>query len=262
MRHGGGGEGGHRVKIESLFTDYDGTLAPADIRREESAVPPPLLSVLEEMASRIPVAVVTSKDLSFVRPRTPFSWAWATVLGLELRKRDGSGRVARVSGHLQEATDTVRKTLPREVVVEEKRGSDGSLLGVSLDWRLWGNPSLGSLEDAEDSFRREGFQVDRYLGATYMDVYAVPADKGRALRELAEMIPARRPIMYLGDTEPDNWAFEAADVSVGVLHQQKTQDLRCRFSVRYGELRDMLAQLLADGLEFDDSPSGRWGRVS
>ncbi|MDG7006904.1 MAG: hypothetical protein JRN06_01520 [Nitrososphaerota archaeon] len=250
------------MKVGALFTDYDGTIAPATVSREESAVPTPLRSVLEEISSRIPVAVVTSKDLRFVKPRTTFAWAWAAVLGLELRKRDGSGSLARVSARLQEATERVRKTLPPQVIVEEKRGSDESLLGVSFDWTAWVNPSLGALEAAEKAFREEGFQVDRYLGATYVDVYAAPADKGRALRELAEALPAKRPIMYLGDTEADNWAFEAADISVGVLHQQKTGNLRCRYSVRYDDLRDVLAQLLAGGLEFDDSPSGGWGRGS
>ena len=250
------------MKVSALFTDYDGTIAPADVTREESAVPPPLLSVLGEISSKIPVAVVTSKDLGFVKPRTPFAWAWSTVLGLEVRKRDGSGRLARVSARLGEAAETVRKTLPPEVFVEEKRGSDGSLLGVSVDWRLWKAPSPGGLDAAERAFRGEGFQVDRYPGATFMDVYAAPADKGRALRELLEMLPARRPVMYLGDTEADIWAFEDADIPVGVFHQQDTRNLRCRYSVPYGGLRERLAQLLVDGLEFDDGPAGTWGRAS
>lgn len=250
------------MRVSALFTDYDGTIAPADVSREESAVPTSLLSVLEEISSRIPVAIVTSKDLRFVRPRTAFAWAWGTVLGLELRKRDGSGRIARVSGRLQEAAESMRATIPPEVIMEEKRGSDGALLGVSFDWTGWERPSLAGLEAVEKSFRGKGFMVDRYPGATYMDVYAALTDKGRALRSLSKMLPARRPIMYLGDTEADNRAFEAADISVGVMHRQRSGALRCRYSVGFGGLRDMLARLLADGFEFDEDSWSRWDRAS
>lgn len=247
------------MKVSALFTDYDGTLAPADVTREDSAIPQPLLSVLEEISSMIPVAVITSKDLRFVKPRTAFAWGWATALGLEVRKRDGSGHLATVSGRLEEMMESVRETLPSQITVEEKRGGDGTLLGVSLDWTTWGSPSMDILDDAERVFRERGFQVDRYLGATYMDVYDAPADKGRALRDLARVLPARRPIMYLGDTEADNKAFEAADISVGVLHRPKAENLLCRYAIQYGDLKDALSDLLVHGLEFDGS-STRWGR--
>ena len=111
------------MKVSTLFMDYDGTIAPSGVSREESRVPLPLFSLLERISTKIPVAIVTSKDLRFVKPRTTFAWAWATALGLELRLRDGSGRFARVARGLGEAVASVRTSLPAAIEVEEKRGA-------------------------------------------------------------------------------------------------------------------------------------------
>jgi trehalose-6-phosphatase len=241
------------MKIAALFTDYDGTLAPADVRREDSAVPAPLLSVLSDISSRIPVAIVTSKDMEFVVPRTPFAWAWSTVLGLEVRLKDGSGVRAPFSGDLRGTLDRVAGIMPSKVIVEEKRGTDGSLLGVSLDWRLMPGPPPAALKVAEARFRAEGFQVGSYAGAKYMDVYVAHTDKGLALRELVNLLGVRGPVMYLGDTEADNEAFEACEVGVCVEHSQRVEGLVCDYVVRNQELPSMLAALLESGFEFEEA---------
>lgn len=241
------------MKIAALFTDYDGTLAPADVRRADSAVPGPLLSVLSQISARIPVAIVTSKDLDFVKPRTPFAWAWATVLGLEVRLRDGSGYRARVSENFRRVLGRIRKTLSPEVIVEEKRGTDGSLLGVSLDWASTSEPPLAELKVAEALFRAEGFQVNKYSGERYMDVYAAPSDKGSAARALVDLLGVKGPVMYLGDTEADNEAFRECEVAVCVDHHQRTDHLDCDLAIRYQELPGLLSALLTGDLEFEDA---------
>ena len=239
------------MKIAAIFTDYDGTLAPSDVRREDSVIPGPLLSVLSEISSRIPVAIVTSKDLDFVRPRTPFAWAWSTVLGLEVRLRDGSGRQAHVTMDLQGVLESGRKTLPAEVVVEEKRGTDGALLGVSLDWTSIPGSPPAELKVAKTAFRGEGFQIGSYEGVKYMDIYAAPTDKGSAVRELVHLLGVEGPVMYLGDTEADNDAFKECGVSICIEHSQPTGGLNCGYSVQYLELPTLLERLLADRFEFD-----------
>jgi trehalose-phosphatase len=239
------------LKIAALFTDYDGTLAPAGVRREDSSVPAPLASVLARISSLIPVAVITSKDMEFVRPRTPFAWAWATVMGLEVRLSDGSGTQVRVSEELSKVLRRVMKGLPSEVIVEVKRGTDGTILGASLDWTLTRGPPPAEVKAAEATFRSEGFQVDAPEGAKYIDVFAAPADKGSAVRALVDFLGAKGPVMYLGDTQADNEAFRACEVPVCVHHSQSVDNLDCDFFVLYQELPDMLEVLLRNGLQFD-----------
>ncbi len=240
------------MKVAALFTDYDGTIAPADVPREDSHVPGPLLSVLSQISSRVPVAVITSKDFAFVKPRTPFASAWATVLGLEIRLRNGFGRQARVPRNFRQVFTRIRKALPSGILVEEKRGTDGSLLGASLDWSSVSESPPRELDKADFAFRNEGFQVRRYADEKYIDVFAKPTDKGRAVRELINLLGVRGPIMYLGDSEADNGAFEECDVAVCVEHSQSIHHLDYDFAVKYQELPGMLAALLSSGFEFGD----------
>ncbi|MDG6898425.1 MAG: hydrolase [Nitrososphaerota archaeon] len=238
------------MKVSAVFMDYDGTIAPLDVERERSAVAGPLFSLLGEISSRIPVAVITSKDVGFVRPRTGFAWAWAGVLGLELRLRDGSGRTTAVPKGLSEALPKVKALLPTGVEVEEKRGTDGTLLGASIDWRKMREAPRRELESAERLFAGEGLPVHDHPERMFLDVYAAPMDKGSAFRSLAEMLGAGRPIMYLGDMSEDNDAFDAADIPICVKNDDKAGSLRCRYSVSFREVEGIFARLLADGLEF------------
>lgn len=241
------------MRVAGLFTDYDGTLAPADVRREDSAVPAQLLAALSQVSSQIPVAVVTSKDLGFVRPRTPFAWAWAGVLGLEVKLRDGSGRLTQVSDEFAETLTRVREALPPDIIVEEKRGTDGRLLGVSLDWTSATGSSPPELKGAESAFEAGGFQVDKYAGERYTDVYAAHIDKGMAVRELTNLLGVKGPVAYLGDSEADNEAFEECEIPICVEHSQRADRLKCNLAVRPEELPPLLTALVASGFEFEDA---------
>lgn len=238
------------MKISALFLDYDGTVAPAYVKREESSVPPGLYSTLERISSKIPVAMITAKDLEFVMPRTGFAWAWSGALGLETRTREGKVQMAKVEGDLGAVVGDVRKTLPAGIIVEEKRATDGTLLGASIDWSRMEEAPIKEIEGAQRAFSGKGFQTDREDQYRFMDVYAAHADKGVALRGLMQLLKVSPPVMYMGDSPPDNRAFEEADVSICVNHGRRDWNLRCQFAVEYDEVERMLSSLLADGFEF------------
>jgi hydroxymethylpyrimidine pyrophosphatase-like HAD family hydrolase len=78
------------VKIGALFADYDGTIAPSSVTREDSRVPPEVADKLKVLSSLIPIAIITSKDYAFIHPRTEFASAWACCSGLEITLANGN----------------------------------------------------------------------------------------------------------------------------------------------------------------------------
>ena len=74
-----------RQDVRALFLDYDGTISPLDIPRSKSKVSPENLAVLCQISLQIPVAIITTKSLSFVVRRTPFAHAWSSLGGLEVK---------------------------------------------------------------------------------------------------------------------------------------------------------------------------------
>lgn len=57
-------------------------------------------------------------------------------------------------------------------------------------------------------------------------------------------------LVYLGDSEVDNSAFQIAEVSIGVQHTRKMPKLSCKSVLGFFELERFLTDLLDTGFEF------------
>ncbi len=250
-------------RIGVLFSDYDGTLAPSDVSRDASSIPEPTLSRLVELSSRIPIAVITSKDYGFIEPRTrAFARAWACASGLDIRLR-GNG-----TKELFEATEIpdispslaeIEAGLPRGVTVERKysSGVDGRLLGFCIDWTTGPGLDKSEIESITRRLVREGFHVSHLPWQKYIDVFATRPNKGFALEVLAkELGVSGRALAYLGDSETDNDAFDRADIAVGIDHGQPVEMLRCRYLLASEDIPAFLQDLLENDLRFSPEGSG------
>lgn len=60
------------------------------------------------------------------------------------------------------------------------------------------------------------------------------------------------PIIYLGDSEADNPAFQLADVSIGINHHKRIPELQCRYQLEFIELDAFIFKLLDADLDFDE----------
>jgi hypothetical protein len=61
-------------------------------------------------------------------------------------------------------------------------------------------------------------------------------------------------VLYMGDTEADNPAFERSDVSVGVIHEETcVEKLACDYLVKFEDVSSFLGRLLANHSLFDSS---------
>ena len=240
------------MRLTALFTDYDGTLAPADVDRDDSRVPLGVERALRKLSRLMPIAVITSKDLDFVLPRTKkFAAAWACVGGIETTMAGGSTLVSSRVRDMRTTLIEVRRIVPEGFLLEEKRSSDGKVIGVCVDWtRAGGTVDERLVSKLAALLRRRGAYVDRQPQCTYLDAFAAVPDKGLALTRLKESLGIDGPIMYMGDSTLDNAAFAKSDVAVGVYHGQPTDQLRCSLLIRFDSVERLLSSLVNDDLEF------------
>jgi len=241
------------LKISAVFSDYDGTLAAQDVPIESSNIPAEIESPLERLGSMVPIAIVTSKDSSFIRPRTPFASAWACVSGLEIILRGGKVvSNSKVSRRLREGLAYARALKNQGVTIELKRSADGKrLLGFSVDWRRSSKPSSRFIKTATGKLTEMGLCVLHEPDWPFLDVFGARPDKGLALKELKRLLGVKGNAIFLGDSTADNSAFEESDVGICVEHGQGLENLGCGFVVRHRELDGLFRSLADNDLELD-----------
>ncbi|HUI00090.1 MAG TPA: hypothetical protein VLU99_05440 [Nitrososphaerales archaeon] len=238
------------MRLAGLFSDYDGTLAPVDVPAASSRIPESVARPLRALGTKVPVAIVTSKDHSFIRPRTPFASAWACVSGLEIVMRDGRDYADSTPGlPLRQGLDLVRRQAWTAVRLELKRSIDGRLLGFSIDWR--GSRPPRRLGQITAELEALGLHLVRDPSWPFVDVFGAVPDKGRAVARLGRLLAIEGTTLFLGDSLSDNPAFHEADVSIGVDHGQPMESLDCEFTIRRDEVPGFLASLAKANLSLD-----------
>jgi hydroxymethylpyrimidine pyrophosphatase-like HAD family hydrolase len=232
------------LKISALFSDYDGTLAPEDVAREASRVPKDVQDALFRLSSSVPIAIVTSKDIGFIRPRAVFAQAWSCVSGLETVLSDGRVFAAPVKG-LREALEYVKRNDDSGLTLELKHSTTGDVLGFSLDWRNAAPPDE-YIRTTIEAMTRMGLTVVYDPTRPYVDFFGAKPDKGRAVRELKRLLGVSGNVLFIGNSITDNPAFEEADVAICVANGEEIKELKCGFTLRQDELGGFLRSL-ADG---------------
>jgi len=234
-----------------VFCDYDGTLAPLRVPRFRSKVPLSLSRVLFRIHERVPVAVVTAKDYTFIRNRTPFVDAWSCVYGVETVVKGGVRRVVYEPRDLSTAVTVVEGAQPKPRI-EFKKTSMGDLCGFCAEWSPGSAPSRLVMDDIIFKIRRLGFQV--LHGSLYpmFDVTLGTGDKGMAVKTLQTMLGIRGGLMFVGDSPADNPAFAVARVGIGVSDGGRQPRLKCDYMVTRNRLAHFFAALLENNLEFSE----------
>jgi len=246
-----------RRVVRCLALDYDGTLSRIDISRNASSIPAEKIFTLQLIAKAIPIVIITTKDLAFVIPRTPFASAWSGVGGLETRIINGT--------HVRKGVEHKRKRVHEAlqyakshlnslgVDIEEKLDSRGHPLAFCVNWR--------QLEKTE-AISKEIEKVAAYcqsLGLIlvrsrqpFLDVYPQLPNKGRALKEILRKLRVNSGVLYIGDSQMDNTAFKSSDTSLGVVHGENSPDeLACDHFVRFDDVGSFLKLLLANDFVFE-----------
>lgn len=246
-----------KMVVKCLALDYDGTLSPATASRRESSILKKTLNVLQQTAKLIPVVIITTKDLSFVTERTPFAHAWSAISGLETRigrhvqrKQGFEHKLGNVTTALNYAESHLNDV---GAEIEEKHDFTGRTIAFCVDWRR-ARDTETAMKKAEDVANYCGnlqLEVVRHGEQPFFDVYPVHTDKGTALQEITRELKIEDGILYMGDSEADNLAFKASNVSLGVTHKENgKQNLACDYLLEFKEVSAFLSTLLANDLLF------------
>ncbi|MCX8186174.1 MAG: HAD-IIB family hydrolase [Sulfolobales archaeon] len=208
------------VNEVGLFFDFDGTLSPLNVRRDEAGIRKELTDVLMKLSSSYTLVVVSSKDCYFLMSKAPFFHSYICVNGLEILTNNYILLDPSLTRkHLVDAVNNVKTLASKmlEVYVEEKRSLTKALLGLSVEW-VEINKAPEGLDEVITAARGGGLTVIEYSLNPFIDIYISNKNKGDAVKALKSLLELGE-VIYVGDSENDIPAFKVCDRAVLVRHK-------------------------------------------
>jgi trehalose-phosphatase len=234
----------------AIFCDYDGTLTPIVARPELAHLDPTTRAVLERLADRCVVAVISGRDVTDVMSMMGTDKVWyAGSHGFDLRG-PGGVREERDEGlqsldQLADSAGALQQSLLdiSGAWVERKR------FAVAIHFRQVEDDQLGDVEAAVDRARDAHPLLRKTNGKRIFELRPdVEWDKGRALWWVFERVGLRAdrtvPI-YLGDDVTDEDAFRAlGDRGLGIVVDDGDRPTHADYRLESpAEVREFLVEL-------------------
>jgi trehalose 6-phosphate phosphatase len=223
----------------AVFLDYDGTLTPIVSHPEDAWLPESMRETLRSLAARVPVAILSGRDLDDVRGRVLVDGiVYAGSHGFDIA---GAGGLRRELGAeylpvLDEAETELREALDE-------------IPGAQLERKHFSVAAHYRNVDENDAFK-VALVVDT-VGARHRELRRMDGkkvyellpdinwDKGKAALWLLEALDleARNALpIYIGDDHTDEDAFRALEKrGVGILVSEQPQETAASYCLNNSE---------------------------
>jgi len=249
---------GHVQEIASrsgqaaVFLDYDGTLTPIVNRPEDAWLSDSMRQALRELAARMPVAILSGRDLDDVRRRVGIAGiVYAGSHGFDIAGPHGLRR--QMASEFLPKLDTAKKELQEALDgisgahVERKR------LSVATHYRNVKEEDVPRVRQAVGEVAWRHRELRKMTGKKVHELQPdIDWDKGRALIWLLETPGLEGgnvfPI-YIGDDRTDEDAFRVVKQrGIGILVSEEPRFTAARYSLSDpAEVERFLRALIATG---------------
>ena len=241
------GERGDRLAV---FLDYDGTLTPIVSHPEDALLSDSMRQTLRSLAARLPVAILSGRDLEDVRGRVLVDGiVYAGSHGFDIA---GAGGLRRQLGDayllvLDAAENELREALDDIAGAQLER----KYFSVAAHYRNVNENDAGRVALAVDAVAAKHRELRRIDGKKVYELLPdIDWNKGKAVLWLLETLEVERgkalPI-YIGDDRTDEDAFRALEQrGIGILVSEQSPSTAACYSLKNpAEVEEFLVALAA-----------------
>jgi len=236
----------------AVFLDYDGTLTPIVSHPEDAWLPESMRQTLRSLAARVPVAILSGRDLDDVRGRVLVDGiVYAGSHGFEIA---GAGGLRRELGVAYLPVLDTAETELREAL-DEIQGAqlERKHFSVAAHYRNAKENDAFSVALAVDAVAARHRELRRMDGKKVHELLPnIDWDKGKAVLWLLEALELERgkvlPI-YIGDDRTDEDAFSALEKrGVTILVSEQPQVTAASYWLHNPEEVEEFLQKITDRL--------------
>ena len=234
----------------AVFLDYDGTLTPIVSHPEDAWLPESMRQTLRSLAARVPVAILSGRDLDDVRGRVLVDGiVYAGSHGFDIA---GAGGLRRELGAAYLPVLDAAETELREALDEIPGAQlERKHFSVAAHYRNVNESEAVKVALAVDAVAARHRELRRMDGKKVYELLPdIDWDKGKAVLWLLETLglEGRNALpIYIGDDRTDEDAFRALEQrGIGILVSEQSQPTAARYSLKNpAEVERFLAALIA-----------------
>jgi trehalose 6-phosphate phosphatase len=236
----------------AVFLDYDGTLTPIVARPELAVLSDEMRRTLEELAARLPTAIVSGRALADVRRLVGVEGlAYSGNHGFEIVTAAGDSHGYSKGREALPAVASARELIGQRIQEIPEAWIEDKTYSLSVHFRQVAEERVVAVEQAVDAVLADLPQLRKHFGKKVFEIRPrIEWNKGKAVLFLLETLGLAHdgivPI-YLGDDVTDEDAFRAlSGPGLGVLVTDRPVPSAARFSLRdTGEVRRFLQALVS-----------------